>query len=77
MDELIVVYKAWGEMETEIIKGLLESNGIKFVTESSAAPSVHAFNIDGMGESRIKVHKKDAEKAMAIINEDREQYIEE
>lgn len=70
MGQLVVVYRAWGEMEAGIIKGLLETNGIKCMMESTAAPSVHAFNIDGMGETRILVKEEDAANAKKIIEEE-------
>ena len=41
-EKLVKVYQAAGEMEAQVIKGLLESNGIPCLLESSAAPSGHS-----------------------------------
>jgi len=50
---LIEVYKAAGELEAQVIKGLLESYGIPCFLKSHAAPSVHMFAVDGLGEVKI------------------------
>ena len=54
-------------MEAHVIKGLLESHGISCLLQSPAAPSVHVFTVDGMGEVRIMVHESMAEKAKKLI----------
>ena len=65
--KLVEVYRAAGEAEAHIIKGLLESNGIPCLLQSLAAPSVHAFTIDGMGEVKVMVRESGAEKARQLI----------
>ena len=65
--ELVEVYRAAGEAEAQVIKGLLESSGILCFLKSNAAPSVHAFAIDGMGEVKIMVWKEAAGKARELI----------
>jgi len=66
-EELVEVYTAKGEAEAQIIKGLLESNEIPCLLKSSAAPSVHAFAIDGMGEVKVVVWKSAADRARKLI----------
>jgi len=61
------VYRAVGEMEARVIQGLLESYEIPCLLKSSAARSVHAFAVDGMGEVKIMVLKSMAEKARKLI----------
>ena len=61
------VYRAIGEAEAQIIKGLLESNGIRCLLKSNAAPSVHVFAIDGMGEVKVMVEESMAETARGLI----------
>jgi len=65
--ELIEVYKAAGELEAQVIKGLLESYGIACLLKSNAAPSVHMFAVDGMGEVKVMVFSSMAEKARRLI----------
>ena len=64
---LVEVYKAAGEAEAQIIKGLLESNGIPCLLKSLAAPSVHVFTVDGMGEVKVMVRESTAGEAKSLI----------
>ena len=61
------VYRAAGEMEALVIKGLLESNGIPCFLKSDAAPSVHVLTVDGMGEVAIVVWESMVEAAKKLI----------
>ena len=65
--EMAEAYQATSEMEALIIKGLLESHGIPCFLKSNAAPSVHAFVVDGMGEVKVMVWKTMIEKARELI----------
>ena len=67
-DKTVEVYRASGEAEAQVIKGLLESNGIPCLLKSNAAPSVHMFTIDGMGEVKVMVWESVAEEARQLIN---------
>ena len=65
--KMVEVYRAAGEVEAQIIKGLLESYAIPCLLKSNAAPSVHAFTIDGMGEVKVMVWESVADKARELI----------
>jgi alkaline phosphatase len=65
--ELVAVYQAAGEMEAQVIKGLLESYGIPCLLKSHAARSVHMFAVDGMGEVKVMVQESMANKARQLI----------
>ncbi len=65
--EMIEVYRATGELEAQVIRGLLESYGIPCLLKSHAASSVHTFTVDGMGEVKVMVWKSMAEKAKRLI----------
>ena len=66
-NELVEVYVARGETEAQIIKGLLESNGISCLLKPSSSPSVYVFTVDGLGEVRVMVWEKDAKEARELI----------
>lgn len=66
-EKLVDVYRASGELEAQVIKGLLESNGIRCILKSDAASSVHAFTVDGMGEVKVAVLEAMADRARQII----------
>ncbi len=65
--KLIEVYWSTNEMEALVIKSLLESYGISCLLKSNAAPSVHVFAMDGMGEVKVMVWDSEAEKARDLI----------
>ncbi len=66
----VAIYRAVSEAEARIIKSFLESNGIPCLLRANAAPSVHAFAIDGMGEVAVLVWEDTAEKARELIREE-------
>jgi len=66
-EELVEVYKAAGEAEAQMIKGLLESKGIPCLLRSLAAPSVHVFSVGGMAEVKVLVWGSTAERARRLI----------
>jgi len=69
-EKLVEVYKVASEMEAQVIKGLLESYGIPCFLKSHAAPSVHIFTVDGMGEVRVMVLDSMADRARELITSD-------
>ena len=60
---MIEVYRAAGEVEAQIIKGLLESNGIPCLFKYHTLPSV----FDSIGEVRVMVNDSTAEEAKSLI----------
>lgn len=68
-EKLVEVYKAHGEAEAQLIKGMLESNGIPCLLKSLASPSVHVFVVDGLGEVKIMVRESVAEEARRLIQQ--------
>ena len=64
---MVEVYRATGEAEAQVIKGLLETNGISCLLRSNAAPSVHVFTVDGMGEFGVMVWESEEGKARELI----------
>jgi hypothetical protein len=60
---VIEVYRAAGEVEAHIIRGLLESNGIPCLFKYHTLPSV----FDSIGEVRVLVNESMAEEAKRLI----------
>ena len=69
-EKMVEVYRASGEIEAQVIRGLLESYNIPCLLKSIASPSVHTFAVDGMGEVRVMVWESIAEKAKSLIRGD-------
>ena len=64
---MIEVYRASGDMEAQLIRGLLESYGIPCFLKSDAAHSVHVLTVDGMGEVKVMVRESMADRARQLI----------
>lgn len=56
-----------GEAQANIIKSLLESFGIPSLLKSPAAPSIHAFAVDDMGQVSVMVRAEDADAARELL----------
>jgi hypothetical protein len=63
------VYLAHGEAEAQVIKAELESYDIPAMLVSNAAPSVHVFTIDGLGEYRVFVPTPLARQARELLED--------
>ena len=66
-EKMVAVYRAAGEAEAHVIKGLLENYGIPCLLKSHAAPSVHVLTIDGLGETKVMVWESMAGEARELI----------
>jgi hypothetical protein len=65
-EELVTVCTA-KQMEAQIIKGRLESEGIPALLSYESAGLIYGLTIDGLGEVRISVPKHLADKAKEIL----------
>ena len=65
--KLVEVCRASDELEAQIIRGLLESNGIDCSFRGEAVRLTHSIAVDGLAEVRILVRPEDAERAERII----------
>ena len=64
---LVEVWRTHGEVEAQVIRSLLESNGIKAILSGEALRFVYGFTLDGLAEVRILVKSEDAKNARDII----------
>ena len=64
--KLVVVYKASGEMQAQIVKGRLTSEGIPAIFQNEALGTL-GFTVDGLGEFRILVPADREKDALAIL----------
>lgn len=70
---LITVYVASGQIEAEIVKGRLESEGIPAMLRYEAAGLIYGLTIDGLGQVEIQVPSPLAQHAreiLAIVNDE-------
>jgi predicted amidophosphoribosyltransferase len=65
--ELVEVWYAQGEMDAQLVRSLLESNGIESMFSGESIRLTHGFTVDGLAEVRILVRKDDAKRACDVI----------
>lgn len=65
-EQLVAVYIAT-QMEAQIIKGRLESEGIPVLLNYESAGLVYGITVDGLGEVKVMVPKRLAEEAREIL----------
>ena len=67
--ELVSVGKADGQIEAEIIKGLLNANEVEVWLSQESAGSALGLTVGPMGEVEIVVRAEQAEQARALLEE--------
>jgi len=67
MSSLVVVYKAAGLPEAEIIKGFLESEDLPVHLQYESAGPVYGLTVDGLGEVRVCVPEAFVEEARDLL----------
>ncbi len=65
--DLEVVYIAQGELEANVIKSHLESEGIPVLLEYESVGRVIGLTVDGLGQIKVLVPRELAEEAKKII----------
>ncbi len=71
MSDLVVIFRTHSDIEASIVRGLLETHGIRSLASSDVPHSIFPLTIDGLGEVRIAVHEGDADDARRVIESHR------
>jgi hypothetical protein len=66
-ERLVEVWRAWGDAEVQIVRGLLDANGIESAIRGESTRLFYGFTLDGLAEVRILVHEPDAQYACELI----------
>lgn len=64
---LVELISVQGEMDAQLLVGILESEGIEVLMKSNQTFSALPFTVDGMGAVRIMVKKEDLDEAKTIL----------
>ena len=70
--DLITVYTANGQLEAQIIKGHLESEGIPALLRYESAGIIYGLTIDGLGQVEIQVPSHLSEDARRVLETTKE-----
>ncbi len=65
--ELVEVYNAQGEMEAQVIRSILESDGIESMLSGESIRLTHALTVDGLAEVKILVREDEETRAREVI----------
>ena len=65
--EPVIVFRAWTYAEAALVAELLRAAGITCTTVSDVPHSVYPLTVNGLGEIRIVVASRDAERAREMI----------
>ena len=66
---LTVVFRTQSDIEANVVRGLLETRGIRTLLTSAAPQAVFPLSLDGLGEVRLAVRTDDAEEALRTIDD--------
>jgi hypothetical protein len=68
-EKLVELISVQGEMNAQVLVGILESEGIEVMMKSHQTFSALPFTVDGMGAVRLMVREKDLQRAKVLIEE--------
>ena len=75
--KLVVIYKASGLLEANIVKGRLECEGIPVLLSYESLGPVAGLTVDGLGEVRLLVPQDFAELARELAESDERGSLQE
>ena len=67
MSEFVTIFASRSSIEADVVRGLLEANGVMPIVSTASPRSVFPFTVSDLGEVRLSVHPDEAEEARRII----------
>jgi ribonuclease-3 len=67
VSEFITIFSTRSPVEADVVRGLLEANGVMPIVSSATSRSLFPFSVSELGEVRIAVHPEEADEARRII----------
>jgi hypothetical protein len=65
--KLVEVFIAQGEVQAQLIRAMLEGDGIESMFQGEAIRLTHGITVDGLAEVKILVREEDEDRAREII----------
>jgi hypothetical protein len=66
-EKLVELAKVQGDFEAQVLKGMLESEGIEVAVRTGVTPIILPFTVDGLGQVRLYVKESDLAAAKAFM----------
>jgi ribonuclease-3 len=73
VSDFITIFSTRSPVEADVVRGLLEANGVMPMVSSATARSLFPFSVSELGEVRIAVHPDEADEARRIIDGHRQE----
>ncbi len=67
MSDFVTIFASRSPIEADVVRGLLEANGVMPIVSTAIPRSVFPFTVSDLGEVRLSVHQDEAEEARRII----------
>ncbi|MGD1047845.1 MAG: DUF2007 domain-containing protein [Candidatus Krumholzibacteriaceae bacterium] len=67
--KLVELATVQGDFEAQVLKGMLESEGIEVAIRAGVSQNVLPLTVNGLGEMKLYVKEEDYPAAQAIMNE--------
>lgn len=67
MSDFVTIFTTHSPVEADVVRGLLEANGLMPVVSSAVFRSLFPVSVNELGEVRIAVHPDEAEEALGVI----------
>ncbi len=68
--KFVTVYRSYGMLAAQVVKGKLETAGIPTILKYESAGQVLGLTVDGLGEVEVQVLAPFADEATALVTED-------
>ena len=70
---LTIIFRTQSDVEANVVRGLLETHGIRALLASDVPHTVFPLTINGLGEVRLSVRTDQAESATRLIADYRDE----
>lgn len=68
-DHIVVVAEVAGDLQAEMLRGLLEAQGIRVVLSEESAARTYGINLPGLGLIQVLVRADQAEAARQVLED--------
>lgn len=68
MSDFVTIFTTHSPVEADVVRGLLEANGLMPVVSSAVFRSLFPVSVNELGEVRIAVHPDEADEALRVID---------
>jgi hypothetical protein len=68
-EKLVELTAVQGDFEAQVLKGMLESEGVEVAIQAGVSQNILPLTVDGLGKVRLLVRERDLAAAKALMDE--------